>query len=157
MLPFDAGALVVNDHSGPVVTPEPLCATICQKYVVLFASAGGAYEAPACAADTCGGGFAVPNWTSKLVALGDVHVSVGVVVTPVARLAGEGEPGASGGGGGVTVVNDHSGPVVAPELLFATTCQKYVVLFASEGGVYEAPGCAVATCGGGFAVPNRTS
>ena len=39
------GGAVVNDQIGPVVSPPLLCATICQKYVVLLASAGGAYEA----------------------------------------------------------------------------------------------------------------
>ena len=35
-------AAVVNDHTGPVVVPLPLCAAICQKYVVALVSDDGA-------------------------------------------------------------------------------------------------------------------
>src|SRR4051812_210249 len=55
------------------------------------------------------------------------------------------------------VVNDQTGPVVLPPLFFATTCQKYVVFAESDAGAYEDEVWPVATCGGGFAVPNRTS
>jgi hypothetical protein len=56
------------------------------------------------------------------------------------------------------VVNDHVGPSVEPVPLFATICQKYVVLDASvDGGVYEAAVSELAAGGGGLLVPNRTS
>ena len=88
----------------------------------------------------------------------DDHESVGVVLTPVAAFTGFGLPGTPGGGGAPpTVVNDHTGPDVEPELLRATICQKYVVLFVSAGGVYDAAACPVETVGGGLLVPNATS
>ena len=57
-------AAVVNDHTGPLVVPALLRATICQKYIVLFARLPGAYDAAACADETCGGGLLVPKLTS---------------------------------------------------------------------------------------------
>src|SRR5256885_9411380 len=108
-------AAVVNDQIGPAVDPAVFVATICQKYVVLPVSVDGAYEADDCALDTLGGGFAVPNLTSYVVALVALHVSVGVVLTLVAPFAGLGLAGAPGGGGGEpAVVNDHTGPGVDP-------------------------------------------
>ena len=55
---------VVNDHTAPGVDPTLLRATICQKYCVLFVSAGGVYDAEAWPLTTSGGGFAVPKLTS---------------------------------------------------------------------------------------------
>ena len=40
-------AAVVNDHTGPVVDPLLLRATICQKYVVLPDRPAGEYDADA--------------------------------------------------------------------------------------------------------------
>ena len=57
-------AAVVKDQTAPVAVPAELCATICQKYFVFASNVLGAYEAAAWPADTCGGGFAVPNLTS---------------------------------------------------------------------------------------------
>jgi hypothetical protein len=65
-----------------------------------------------------------PNCTSKLVAPGELQVSVGVRLTAVAPLDGLGDAGVDGNGGGAVVVNDQTGPVVAPTALRATTCQK---------------------------------
>ena len=59
-----AAAAVVNDQTGPVVVPTLLCATICQKYGVPAVSDEGVYDADACPVVTCGGGCAVPNFTS---------------------------------------------------------------------------------------------
>ena len=53
-------------------------------------------DADACPVVTCGGGFAVPNFTSKLVAPDELHVSVGLVLTPVAPFAGDGVAGVPG-------------------------------------------------------------
>ena len=64
MLSVTAAAAVVNDHTGPAVVPAPLCATICQKYVVLLVSDGAEYDAAPCPVVTCGGGLLVPNFTS---------------------------------------------------------------------------------------------
>ena len=57
-------AAVVNDHTGPLVVPALLRATICQKYVVLFARFPGEYDALACPDATCAGGLLVPKLTS---------------------------------------------------------------------------------------------
>ena len=46
------------------------------------------------------------------------------------------DPG--GGGGAPSVVNDHTGPLVAPAEFRATTCQKYVLALVKAGGVYDA-------------------
>ena len=57
---------------------------------------------------TCGGGFAVPNRTSYEVAPEALHVNVGVALTPVAPLVGDGEvgvPGAEVGGGVLPAVS----------------------------------------------------
>ena len=59
-----AGAAVVNDQTGPVASPALLCATICQKYVVLLASVAGVNVALDCPVETCGGGLLAPNLTS---------------------------------------------------------------------------------------------
>jgi hypothetical protein len=59
-----AAAAVVYDQTGPDVVPLLLCATICQKYCVPAAVVDGVYEPDACPVVTCGGGFAVPNFTS---------------------------------------------------------------------------------------------
>src|SRR4051812_19403889 len=115
-------AAVVNDHIGPVVAPAPLCATICQKYVVLLLSADGEYDPALWPVVTCGGGLPAPNFTSYVVAFVADHVSVGVVLTPVEVSAGlglPGVPGGGGGGGGAAVVNDQTGPAVAPAELRA--------------------------------------
>jgi hypothetical protein len=56
-------AAVVNDQTGLGVEPLLLTATICQKYVVLPASADGEYDAADCPVDTVGGGFVVPKLT----------------------------------------------------------------------------------------------
>jgi len=80
----------------------------------------------------------VPKLTSKAVAPDALHVSVALVLTPVAPLAGVGALGAAGGGGAAAVVNDHIGPVVAPLSFFATTCQKYAVPAARFPGAYDA-------------------
>ncbi len=64
MLSVTAAAAVVKDHTGPVVVPTLLCATICQKYVVLFVSDGAAYDAAVWPVVTCAGGLLVPNFTS---------------------------------------------------------------------------------------------
>ena len=55
---------VVNDQTDPVVDPALLRATICQKYCVLFVSAGGVYDADGWPLTTSGGGFDVPKLTS---------------------------------------------------------------------------------------------
>jgi hypothetical protein len=57
-------AAVVNDQTGPVVVPALLRAVTCQKYCVLAATAGGAYEAVVNPLAAAGGGFAVPKATS---------------------------------------------------------------------------------------------
>src|SRR3954466_14063982 len=57
-------APVVKLHTGPVVAPTELRATICRKYVVPLVSAPGEYDAAACPADTCAGGLLVPKLTS---------------------------------------------------------------------------------------------
>src|SRR5258706_9650832 len=64
---------------------------------------------------------------------------------------------AGGGRGAAAVVNDQTGPVVAPLLLCATICQKYCLLVRSVPGEYDAAACPVDTCGGGLVVPNLTS
>src|SRR5215831_1296357 len=90
-------APVVNDQTGPVAVPVALCATICQKYCVLFWSVPGEYDAWACAVDTCGGGLAVPNFTSYDVAPDELQVKVVLVTTFVAPLTGPGDDGVAGG------------------------------------------------------------
>jgi hypothetical protein len=55
------------------------------------------------------------------------------------------------------VVNDHTGPLVAPAEFRATICQKYVVAFVKPDGVYDALDVPLATRGGGFVAPNLTS
>ena len=85
---------------------------------------------------------------------------MGVTVTQVEPVGGFGEFGAAGpesGGPPARVVNAQIGPAVDPLLFFATICQKYVVLFASVDGVYDALDWPVDTCGGGLFVPNFTS
>src|SRR5437899_514481 len=57
-------AVVVNDQTGPVVVPELLRATICQKYVVLTFRPDAVYEALVWPADTVGGELVVPRRTS---------------------------------------------------------------------------------------------
>ena len=128
---------------------------------MLFASPAGAYDAALWPLETVVvGGFAVPNFTSYVAAPVELHVSVAVADTPVAAFAGDGDAGVPGGGGGAAVVvNDHTGPVADPDTLLTVICQKYVVLLASVPGWYELPPAVwpVATTGGGFVVPNRTS
>ncbi len=92
-----ADAPVVNDQTGPVVPPMELCATICQKYCVLFWSVPGEYDACACPVDTCGGGLAVPNFTSYDVAPDELQVNVVLVTTFEAPLTGPGDDGVPGG------------------------------------------------------------
>ena len=60
----------------------------------------------------------------------EVQLRVNAVLVPVAPSAGLGDAGVDGGGG-VTlfVVNDQTGPLVAPVALFATIFQKYFVFF----------------------------
>ena len=94
-------------------------------------SADGENDAALCPDVTCGGGLLAPNLTSYVVAFVADHVSVGVALAPVVVSAGlgpPGVPGGGGGGGGAAVVNDQTGPVVAPAELCAVICQKYVVL-----------------------------
>jgi hypothetical protein len=80
------------------------------------------------------------------------------VPTPLAASAGLGLDGVPGiGGAPLAVVNDQTGPVVDPEALRATICQKYVVLAVSAGGAYDAAACPLDTVGGGLPVPNATS
>jgi len=75
----------------------------------------------------CGG--LIPNLTVYDVASVELHVSVGDVLTFVAPLAGDGELGVPGGGGGAgSVENDHTGPVTDAAAFLAVACQKYVVL-----------------------------
>src|SRR3954468_24177119 len=63
-------------------------------------------------------------------------------------------------GGGVTlpepVVNDQIAPAVVPPFDTAVTFQKYVVVAPRVPGVNDELVSPVATCGGGFAVPNAT-
>src|SRR5258706_14673291 len=54
------------------------------------------------------------------------------------------------------VVNDHTGPGVVPPFETAVTRQKYVVAGDSEPAGYDGLVKPVATCGGGFTVPNAT-
>src|SRR5262245_60238683 len=54
------------------------------------------------------------------------------------------------------VVKDHTGPAVLPPAPTPVTLQKYVVLALSEPGEYEELVTLVATCDGGFEVPNAT-
>src|SRR5207302_1669638 len=129
-------------------------ATTVQKYVVPAASIAGVYEALVCPATTGGGGLVVPNWTSYVAAPVAVHMSVGVRLTPAAA---SGRVGAAGVLGAAMVVNDQTGPVLAPPLLRATMRQKYVAPAASGGGEYDAVACPTTTCGGGLVVPNCTS
>ena len=72
-------------------------------------------------------------------------------------FAGPGVFGIGGGGGGDAVLNDHTGPVVAPAALRAMSCQKYVVLAARPDRAYDVLVSPVATWDGGFVVPNRAS
>src|SRR5262249_56512787 len=103
-------------------------------------------------------GFVVPNLTSYVAAPVELHVSVGVVETADAPLAGDGNDGAVGGGGGAgAVVKLHSGPWFAPPLLCATICQKYVVFAASPARLNDAVASPLATCDGGSVGPKRTS
>src|SRR5580765_7813679 len=97
MLAGEADAPVVNDHTGPVVAPTLLCATICQKYCLLLSKVPGEYDAAACPVVTCGGGLTVPNLTSYDVAPDELQVSVVLVATPVAPFAGPGDEGVPGG------------------------------------------------------------
>ena len=84
----------------------------------------GEYDEAVCPLAASGGGLAVPKRTSKLVAFAALQVSVGVKLTPVAALAGEGEVGVPGSGRLAAVEKDQTGPVVVPELFLATICQK---------------------------------
>ncbi len=98
---------------------------------MLLLSDEGENDAAAWPVVICAGGLLAPNLTSYVVAFAAVHVSVGVLLTPVAVSAGlglPGVPGGGGGGGGAAVVNDQTGPAVAPAELCAVICQKYVVL-----------------------------
>ena len=85
----------------------------------------------------------------------DVHVSVGVTLTPAAPEAGFGELGMAGSVAAAAVVKDHTGPVVVPPELRATIRQKYVVELARPVGAYEAAVWPVVAAGGGLAVPNK--
>ena len=55
----------------------------------------------------------------------------------------------------VVVVNDHTGPVVLPDVFRATICQKYCLLLDSAPGPWEAEAWPVDTCGGGLDVVLR--
>ena len=55
------------------------------------------------------------------------------------------------------VVNEETGPAVAPPAFFAVTCQKYVVPLANVAGANAAVVRSVATTGGGLMVPKLTS
>ena len=74
---------------------------------------------------------------------------------PVAPSVGLGAPGVDGGA--VIVVNDQTAPLVAPLVLCATTCQKYVVPLVSVPVAYDALDRPVETSGGGLVVPKLTS
>jgi len=78
------------------------------------------------------------------------------VALGVALVAGLGFAGVPGRAG-ACVVNDQTGPAVDPTALFATICQKYVVLLFSAGVAYDADDWAIDTAGGGLLVPNLTS
>ena len=49
---FAGAAAVVNDQTGPVVVPDALRPTICQKYCVLLARVGVVNDAAVWLADT---------------------------------------------------------------------------------------------------------
>ena len=66
----------------------------------------------------------VPNRTSKLVVFCALHDKVAVGLTPIAPSAGFGENGELGGLGFAIVVNDQTGPGVAPPAFRAAICQK---------------------------------
>jgi hypothetical protein len=118
---------VVNDQTAPGDEPLALCAMICQKYRVSCIIAGE-YDSLVCPSDTRGGGFVVPNFTSKVVAFCASHDKVAVVLTTVAPSGGLGENGELGGFGFAMVVNDQTDPGVDPMALRAVICQKYLVL-----------------------------
>jgi len=64
----------------------------------------------------------VPNATSYVLAPGDgAQVNEVDIATPVAAVAGDGPLG--GAGGAAIVVNDHTGPAVAPPAPLAVICQ----------------------------------
>src|SRR6186997_1503902 len=115
-------AAVVNDQTAPALEPLALRAITCQKYV-LPAAIAGEYDVPVWPVTTWGGGFVVPNFTSKLVALWALHDNVAVVLTSVARFAGFGEDGVPGGLGSALVVNDQMDPALVPPAFRAVTCQ----------------------------------
>ena len=62
--PVELPPAVVNDHTGPVVVPTLLRATICQKYVVLPRRPEAVYDELVCPADTVDGVLVVPRRTS---------------------------------------------------------------------------------------------
>ena len=84
-----------------------------------------------------------------------VHVNVTAEPAIVAPSAGFGVLGVAGGV--ATVVNDQTGPFVAPAEFRDTTCQKYLVALVSPGGVYVGLLLPLTTSGGGFDVPKLTS
>ena len=85
----------------------------------------------------------------------DVQVNVTEEPEIVAPSAGFGALGVAGGVD--TVVNDQTGPFVAPAEFRDTTCQKYLVELVSPDGVYDALLLPLTTGGGGFDVPKLTS
>src|SRR5206468_2285928 len=115
-------------------------------------------------------GLAVPKRTSMvcraLVPFDENQESIGTRLMPVALSAGVGFDGVVGGGG-ICVVNDHTGPAVEPAPFFAMTRQKYIVPHWNAVGpmpsshsqcglnVGDARSCA--RIGGGFVVPNAMS
>ena len=99
-------------------------ATTRQKYAVPAASPLGVYDAVVTLVATCGGGFAVPKLTSYDVAPAALHVRPEFTATPVALLAGVGDPSVAGGCVADAVVNDQIGPVEVPAAFRATIFQK---------------------------------
>ena len=71
---------------------------------------------------TCDGGSVGPSSTSYVVAPAALHVNVTDVGWPAAPEAGLGELGVAGGA--TDVAKDHIAPVVDPDALRATICQK---------------------------------
>jgi hypothetical protein len=74
---------------------------------------------------TVAGAFVVPSLTSYDVAPVVFQLRYSDVPVPIVPLGGFGESAAGGpsGGGVPEVLNDHTGPSVAPPLFFATICQ----------------------------------
>src|SRR5689334_1993749 len=109
-------ATVVNDVTGPDVAPAAFRAVTFQKYVVLLASEAGANDAAVRPMATIDGGLVIPNATSYVAAPAEVHVNVGVIVTPAAPAAGVTAIGVVGCA--TIVVNEATGPVVEPLAFF---------------------------------------